>query len=1125
MRCPDCDFNNPEGMRFCGYCGVPICNVCPECGYGNPIQSMLCGKCGIALKPLLDSDAIARIQKYIRFYLTGKTYQPKNHTMGERKNITVVFADISGFTSMAEMRDPEEVSAIVNTCHTMLGNIVYKYDGVVDKIIGDGLMALFGISSRENDPERAILASVEMQQGMKDLSKKLEEKMDVSIGLSIGINTGMVFIGNIGNSLHLDYTVMGDVVNTASRLEGNAESGEILVTQQTYQRTHHCIDFKELEPVRVKGKKQPINVYKVIRKKEKISRERGIVGLNSPLIGRNEEYAIGKQHVDQLIAGKGGTLLITGEAGIGKSRLTDELKEYAKSQDIVCLESRGVFHSRLTNYGIFMDLLKNYFEIKSSDDEIEIRDKIEKKQFIENVGSNIISNINSLLSPNLRDEGLNSDLIESEKKLMIFNALKILLAAGSQHKPIVLVLDDIHWVDELSIELLLFLINSLSQYRILFVCIYRPPREDEDDTRHLQKLENELSHSRATASIEYIKIALTTLSSSDSQKLLESILAFEDLPPELKKIILDKASGNPLYLEEVVRTIIDDKSIEYRDGRWVLVKEVENIRISGTIQDIIISRIDKLEEETKNVLQCASVIGRSFEYNILSSLLTEDMTSNMPQLSQAAVSQKMLEIQESISVPQNRNYFLDQHLDELEKMDFIYREKNTEHTFRFKHILIQDMVYDMLLIERRKKLHEIVGRYIEKFNSHSLEDLYEILAYHYCNSNNAKLAVFYLTKSGDKNRKSILGSAESAIRYFNNALDTLNISSLIPYDRATNEQSIFDGMGEVFKDLGEYEKALSSFETMLHATEQTKDFRMRSEALRQIANINAQIDNWESALDAYEKSLSIVKDLGDLPRIGFVYNGIGYGYFERGNHNQAEKYFQEALRIGKQCDDKRLIGDASNGLGTIASIRYEFDQAIQNYLISLQNYREIGDNHYEAQTCQNIGITHFKKNELEIADGYYEESLRISEKCGYNRLMVYTFLNRAEIYLCKSELDISIDFCDKAFQILNILDDKWALAEGYKIYGMIHMRKKDLQSAKEAFHSSLDISMECSYITNIAEVNLEIGLICKEEGIFQEALRHFDESRRIFEELNINEEVHKIDGYISETKNDSILRV
>jgi class 3 adenylate cyclase/tetratricopeptide (TPR) repeat protein len=1124
MKCLDCDFNNPEGMRFCGYCGVPICNICPECGYGNPIQSKLCGKCGISLIPLLGFDALARIQKYIPFYLADKTYRPKNHTVGERKNVTVVFADISGFTYMAEMRDLEEVSAIVNTCHTVLGNIVYKYDGVVDKIIGDGLMALFGISSRENDPERAILASIEMQQGMKDLSQKLEEKMDVSIGLSVGINTGMVFIGDIGNNLHLDYTVMGDVVNTASRLEGAAESGEILVTQQTYQRTCHCIDFKELEPIQVKGKKQPINVYKVIRRKEKTLRERGIVGLNSPLIGRNEEYAICKQHVDQLIAGKGGALLITGEAGLGKSRLADELKEYAKSQDIICLESKGVFHSRLINYWVFMDLLKNYFEIKSNDDEIEIRDKI-KNKIIENVGSNIISNISLLLSPNLRDEGVDSNLTESEKKLMIFNALKVLLAAESQHKPIVLVLDDIHWVDELSIELLLFLIGSLSQYRILFVCIYRPPREDEEDTRHIKKLENELSHSRSTASIEYTKIALTPLSSNDSQKLLEAILAIEHLPSELKRLILDKASGNPLYLEEVIRTIIDDKAIEYRNERWVVVKEVENIRISGTIQDIIMSRIDSLEEETKNILQCASVIGRSFEYNILSYLVTEDMTSTIPQLPERFVSPKMLEIQESISVPQNRNYFLDQHLDELEKMNFIYRDESTEHTFKFKHILIQDIVYNMLLIERRKKLHEIVGRYIEKFNSHCIEDLYEILAYHYCNSNNAKLAVFYLTKSGDKNRKSISGSAESAIRYFNNALDVLDISPLTLYDRAINEQSIFDGMGEVFKDLGKYEKALSSFETMLYATEQTKDFHMRSEALRQIANVKALTGDWESALDAYEKSLSIVKDLGDLPRIGFVYNGIGYGYFERGNHDQAEKYFQEALRIGKQCDDKRLIGDASNGLGTVASIRYEFDQAIQNYLISLQSYKEIGDSHYEAQTCQNIGITHFKKNELEIADEYYEESLRISEKCGYNRLIAYTFLNRAEIYLFKSELDRSIDFCEKAFQILHTLDDKWALAEGYKIYGMIYMRKKDLQSAKEAFRSSLDVSMECSYITNIAEVNLEMGLICKEEGILQEALKHFDESRRIFEELNINEEVYKINGYISETKNGLILRV
>jgi class 3 adenylate cyclase/tetratricopeptide (TPR) repeat protein len=1125
MKCLNCDFDNPEGMRFCGYCGTLINNICPNCGYSNPIQAKFCGKCNIPFSPLQISDALTRIQKYIPSYLAEKIRQSKGNMVGERKNVTVVFADISGFTSMAETHDPEEVSAIINTCHTMLGKIVYKYEGVVDKIIGDGLMALFGIPSRENDPERAILASMEMQQGMKELSKKLQEKIGISLGLKIGINTGIVVIGDIGTNLRLDYTVIGDVVNTASRVEGEAESGEILITQQTYQRTSHCFDFQELELIQVRGKKQPIQVHKVVRIKEKPLRERGIKGLYSPLIGRSEEYAVCKQYIDQLIAGKGGTLLITGEAGLGKSRLVDELKAYAQSQNITWLEGRCVSHLRSINYRVFTDAIKNYFEIKNSDDETEIENKINKKQLIEGFGSNIISNIRLLLSPKLGDERIAFDFMESDKKLMISNAVKDMLAVDSQHKPLVLAIDDIHWADELSIELLLFLIRNLSQYRIVFVCIYRPPIADEKDTHHIQKLENDLSYVRSTASIDYTKIVLKSLSSDNSYKLLESLLAVEGLPSEMKRLILDKASGNPLYLEEVIRSLIDSKAIEYRDGRWMAVKEVKDIKIPGTVQDVIMARIDRLKEETKSIFQCASVIGNSFEYGILSYLMAGNITSINPQTPEVSednllddVSKMMSEIEDSISVLQNNNYALDQHLDELEKMGFIYRLEGTEHYFKFKHIMIQDVVYSTVLIKRRKKLHEMIGKYIEKANFHHLEDSYELLAYHYNNSNNTKLAISYLVKAGDKNRKSISGSAENAIGYFSSALDVLEKSSLDSDDRVINEQNIYGGIGEAFKDLGEYEKSLTNFETMLHATELTKDFRGRSEAYRQIANIKAQIGDWESALGTYEKSLSIVRDLGDLPRIGFVYNGIGYGYFERGEYKQAEKYFNDALRIGKQCDDHRLIGDASNGLGTIASIRYEFDNAIQNYNSSLQSYKEIGESHYEAQTYQNIGITHFKKNELDIADRYYEESLRISEKCGYIRLTVYTYLNRAEIYLCKSELDRSIDFCRKAFQILHTLDDKWALAEVHKIYGMIYKHQKDFQSAKKAFRKSLDVSIECSYLQNIAEVNCEMGLICKEEMVLPEALTHFDESKRIFEELKIIGDVDKINGYINEIK-------
>jgi tetratricopeptide (TPR) repeat protein len=316
---------------------------------------------------------------------------------------------------------------------------------------------------------------------------------------------------------------------------------------------------------------------------------------------------------------------------------------------------------------------------------------------------------------------------------------------------------------------------------------------------------------------------------------------------------------------------------------------------------------------------------------------------------------------------------------------------------------------------------------------------------------------------------------------------------------------------------------------VLRAVEQTKDFRIKAEALRQIANNRTQMGDWDAGLKAYEDSLDIVRELGDLSQVGLVYNCIGYGYFERGEHGEAMKYFQEALKLGKQCADLRLVADASNGLGMLASVRYDLDEAIRNYQISLSSYKETGESHYEAQAYQNLGIAHFKKDETKIADKYYHASLKISEKCGYIRLRAYTYLSRAELYLWESDLDVehadslfkkAIEFCEAAFQILDTLDDKWARAEGYKFYGMIYRRKRDFQSARSVFHTSLQISKESENLMNMAEVYCEMGLMYREEGMLGEAMTHFGKSREIFEELGITEEVQKIDGYMTEIKSD-----
>jgi len=1100
MKCPDCSFENTEEIRFCGHCGSPLCKVCPNCDCSNPIQFRFCGSCGSPLTTPQTGNDLTKLWKYIPAYLAEKIQQSRGRIEGERKNVTVVFADISGFTSMAETRDLEDIASIVTICHTMLGDAIYKYEGVVDKIVGDGLMAIFGAAVHEDDPERAILAAMDMQRGMEELSQELKENTGISLGLSVGINTGIVVMGDVGTSSRLDYTIMGDVVNTAARLEEMAKSGEIFVAQGTYEKTSHCFDFQKLSPVHIRGKSQLINIYKALRHKEKTLSARGIEGLESPLVGRNAEFATCKRVVEQLMTGESATLLITGEAGLGKSRLAQEIKEYAEPRDITWLDGKCVSYSHSINYWVVVDVLRNYLNVKNDANAAEIEREIRKKGLMDDLEESTVSTISSLLSSEPGRKDAADELDEFEKKLRIFNAVKDVFAAESQRKPLILTLDDLHWGDELSIELLIFLMRELSRDSVAFICIYRPVMGEHDEC-HVQRLESEHPHDESAVPGGYTKISLNPLSNMDSNMLLESLLALEELPPEMKSFILGKAGGNPLYLEEVIRTIIDDRAIERRDGKWLAVKEVDEIDVPSTIQGVIMARIDRLEEEPKHILQCAAVVGRSFEHDSLSYLVADGMT-----------------IEETPPGACSDNRTLNEHLENLEDMGFITPEEGSEAAFRFRHLLIQDVAYSAILKRRRRELHEGVCHYIEQTHWRRLDEFCEILAHHYSNSNDMESAVSYLTRAGNKNRKSSTGSAQSALRFFNRAQDILENSSQILDAHTPYRQEIHDGMGEAYKDLGQYEKALSSFEVVLTVAEQTKDLRMKAKALRQIGNNKTLMGGWEEALVAYEGSLAIVRDLGDLSQMGFVYNGIGYGYLDRGDLDEAMDHFQEALKIGRQSGDLRLIGDASDGLGTIASIRYDFDEAIQNYQVSLRSYEEADESHYVAQTYLNLGITYFRKDEPKTADEYYRESLNTSEKCGYNGLIACTYMSRAELSLYQSDLDRATEFCEKAFQILRTLDDKGIIAEGHKLYGVIHRRQQDFQAAQDAFQVSLKVSRECGNLFNVAEVYREMGLMHEESGMLKEALEHFDKSRGIFQELNIMKEAQKVDEYIAKVR-------
>jgi adenylate cyclase len=364
MKCSKCGFENQPGMQFCGKCGAKLAQVCPHCGFENPPEHVFCGKCGKRLEkavvevvpPKLE-DMHAQLQNYIPKSLSDRIYAAGQEAAGENRLVTTLFADISGFTPASEQISPEQVADLVNNCFKVLVDIICRYEGSINRFIGDCVLAFFGAPiAHENDPERAIRAALEM----------CEEITKLNRDISVGINTGMMYVGTIGTDLYMEYTAEGHAVNLAKRLQETAEPGQILVGDATHKFTRRMFDFEPLEPLILRGIRQPVRAYSVLKVAERPEKLRGIEGLRARLVGRDREFEMLTDCADALIDGRGQIVSIIGEAGIGKSRLASELKGYIKDKDVRWLEGRCISIGQSISYWPFLDILRTYLDMPSS---------------------------------------------------------------------------------------------------------------------------------------------------------------------------------------------------------------------------------------------------------------------------------------------------------------------------------------------------------------------------------------------------------------------------------------------------------------------------------------------------------------------------------------------------------------------------------------------------------------------------------------------------------------------------------------------------------------------------------------------------------------------------------------
>ncbi|MCU0847777.1 MAG: AAA family ATPase [Spirochaetes bacterium] len=668
----------------------------------------------------------------------------------ERRLATVMFADISGFTAMSEKIDPEDVTRVMNGCFKMMEKIISEHGGHIDKFIGDCVMVLFGVPKAiENAPLQAVNTAIEMRNGLYEYNKTLSAvNADHDLPLldiHIGLNTGPVLAGQVGGKNRKDYTVMGDAVNLASRIEGASEKGQILVGPDTFRATQGEFEYKALAPVSLKGKADPVPVYEVLSVKETASRRRRTGKRAAPgtgpermiyseMVGRDAEMNQLRHIVTGLVMGTGGIVNVIGEAGIGKSRLMAELKADPAMKQAAILEGQAISMGRNLPFHPIIDLMKNWAEIREDDSEQMSFAKLDRavRGVHPEEADEIIPFVATLIGMKLsgkyaeRVKGIEGEALEK----LIFKNIRELLIKGSELRPMIIRIEDLHWADTSSIELLSSLFRLARTHRILFLNFFRPNYVETGD-RVLKTLKEEFTD-------KYTEIPLQPLNTSESGMLISNLLDIKGLPQSLKDQITERAGGNPFFIEEVVRSLIDEGAVVKKGDSFTVTAKINTVTVPLTINEVLMSRIDRLADETKLLIKTASVIGRYFFYKIIS------------------------QVAHNISD-------IDKRLGYLEDIQLIReRKRMDEIEYLFKHALAQEAAYESLLLQKRKELHLHVAQAIENVFAGRLHEFYGMLAYHYSKGDNLDKAEEFMLKAGEEAMKS--SASSEALNYYKDAL-------------------------------------------------------------------------------------------------------------------------------------------------------------------------------------------------------------------------------------------------------------------------------------------------------------------------------------------------------------------
>jgi class 3 adenylate cyclase/tetratricopeptide (TPR) repeat protein len=1103
MQCPRCRAENREARRFCGECGLSFAATCPSCGFPNESNEKFCGGCG---RSLTSSAATVEAkfqspQTYTPRHLAEKILTSRSALEGERKQVTVLFADLKGSMELLADRDPEEARRLLDPVLERMMEAVHRYEGTVNQVMGDGIMALFGAPvAHEDHAVRACYAALRMQEMVKGFAEEAFRTHGIAVRMRVGLNSGEVVVRSIRSDLRMDYSAVGETTHLAARMEQLAPPGAIWITAETLRLAENFVQVQPLGPVPVHGLGAPVDVYEVVAAGQARTRfQAGALRGLSRFVGRGTEMEQLQTALEGARRGHGEVVAVVGEAGVGKSRLLHELTHSRRVDGYRILQASAVSYGRATSYLPVIDLLKGYFRIDDRDDARSIRAKATGHLLtLDEALKDLLAPVLWLLDALPEEDGL-WNLEPPQRRQLTLDAVKRLFLRESLVQPLLLILEDLHWIDAETQALLDSIVESLPVVSVLLLANYRP----------------EYSHGWTSRSC-YRQLRIDPLPLESAEELLEALVGDAVELKLLKRLLIERTEGNPFFLEESVRTLVETGALAGERGAYRLVKDTQGIHVPASVQALLAGRIDRLPPEEKRLLQAASVIGKDVPIALL---------------------QAVVEAGEAD---------LHQGLAHLQTTEFLFEARlfpALEYTF--KHALTHEVAYASLLQERRRALHRSILEALEARQAVQPSEEVEHLARHAVGAEAWDKAARYLRQAGRRaiarsSYAAAAGLLQEALRALDRLVETPD--SLAQAIDARLELRV------ALVPLGRYHDVLT---VMRDAEALAIRLGDRARLGRVLADICARLRNVAGehlqAIDVGRRALAIAAEIGDRElereaqyRTGQAYVGIGDYHqalellsrcgegagedcsqpsllFASWSHTwvaevlsslgrfaDARSHAQEALRIAEGADHPFTLAEALTGVGSVSLARGDLDQAID--LLERARVLIRASNLQPWAVLARLGYAYALSGRSLDACGFLEEVVRDAttmSSMAVGRALQLAWLGEA--YMLEGRVDEALERAQQALALAQRHHERSHEAWSLRLLGEIVSRRdpRDVERAEGYYRAALALAGDLGMRPLAARCHVHLGRLFRKSDRQGQAREQLTTAMTLYREMDM----------------------